>query len=146
MTRPGPGLRRLRSRRRHRSCRRWRRIERVAEILERFFLADQRLTTELLGELGRCSAADLVKLFGGPVPPATAAPAYGPTPAADVSTVDTPPADEPAAGPVWSKPGAEEPIRRHELRWDANGNCLNPRRSDFSRLRPEMPRGSHWSR
>jgi hypothetical protein len=41
-------------------------VERVAEIFERLFRWDERLTEELLGELRRCSTADLVKLFGPP--------------------------------------------------------------------------------
>jgi hypothetical protein len=44
-------------------------VERITEILERFFLNDQRLTTELLQELSRCTAAELVRLFGCSEPP-----------------------------------------------------------------------------
>jgi hypothetical protein len=46
--------------------------ERVAEILESFFLEDARLTTELLQELGKGNGADLVRLFIGPSTPADA--------------------------------------------------------------------------
>jgi hypothetical protein len=87
-------------------------------------------TAELLGELARCDAADLVKLFGSPsrrhdrTSPA----------AADVSTVDTLPADQPTSGPVpaepehgsaWGKAGAElsgavlQVPNPPEPRWDS---------------------------
>jgi hypothetical protein len=39
-------------------------VERIVEIVERFFLEDSRLTTELLQELAKCSASDLVRLIG----------------------------------------------------------------------------------
>jgi hypothetical protein len=39
-------------------------VQRVVEIFERFFREDARLTAELLTELGHCSPADLVRLFG----------------------------------------------------------------------------------
>jgi hypothetical protein len=38
--------------------------ERIAEILERLFLEDARLTSKLLQELGRCTTKELAKLFG----------------------------------------------------------------------------------
>jgi len=96
-------------------------ILRVAELFQALFNLERDLTAELLQELGNCSTEDLVKLFG-PVPTKTL-PAYGP-PAADVSTVDTLPA---------------EPVPT----WSADGRRLNPGRRAFNYFVPQM-RGSHW--
>jgi hypothetical protein len=57
-------------------------------------------TAELLGELARCDTADLVKLFGSP---SRRHDRTSPVPA-DVSTVDTLPADQPTSGPVPAEP------------------------------------------
>jgi hypothetical protein len=65
--------------------------ERVAEILERFFLEDARLTSELLVELGKLGPDELYALFGSPLRK-PAAPAEKPS--------------APAAPPIAEKPSA----------------------------------------
>jgi hypothetical protein len=112
-------------------------VERVVEILERFFLEDARLTTELLTELGRCSSAHLVRLFR-------------PSPADQAPAAVT--AEQPAAGPAepaksaltWSWPGAEATEHSPEPRWDSTGKRLNPGQRAFDYPVPRV-RGSHWA-
>jgi hypothetical protein len=111
-------------------------VERITEILERFFLNDSRLTQELLGELSACTVDDLVKLFGCTVP----APA---------------PQAEPAPSEPLRKPLTEaERVRLNfeHSRWDSNGNRIWPEgnKSAFAFTkhsdRPTRPRGAtHWS-
>jgi hypothetical protein len=103
-------------------------VERIAEILEAFFLKEPGLTSELLEELGRADTATLAKLFGVSAPPSAEQP--------PVELLLKP-------GPTW---WSESPSRRdEEPRWDSNGYRLNPPpRNVFPQ--PEQPRGTHWSR
>jgi hypothetical protein len=41
-------------------------VERIAKLIEILYLREPGFTGELLGELGKCDAADLVRLFGSP--------------------------------------------------------------------------------
>jgi hypothetical protein len=119
---------------------------RVAEILERFFLWDQRLTAELLAELARCSAADLAKLFDcAPPPKATADAENG---------ARRPATEQPADGRRYGYSGPElsgapqsVPTDPAKWRWDANGNRIDKLPSSFPRTRYEPPKrpGTHWS-
>jgi hypothetical protein len=65
-------------------------LERIAELIEMLYLREPGFTGELLGELARCDTADLVKQFGSPSRRHDRA---SPN-VADVSTVDTLPADQ----------------------------------------------------
>jgi hypothetical protein len=115
-------------------------VERITEILERFFLEDSRLTAELLQELSACTVDDLIKLFGCAVPAlaANAAP------------------DEPAPSEPLRKPLTEaERVRQNfeHSRWDSEGPRIWPEgnKSAFaftkhSDRRSPRPRGAtHWS-
>jgi hypothetical protein len=108
-------------------------VERITEILERFFLEDSRLTAELLQQLSACTADDLVQMFG------CSAPAAPPTPA-DVSTMDT----SGLRGPVWMTPAERSQQQKPDSgnwRWDEQGRRIEKLRSSFPR-RCE-PQGGH---
>jgi hypothetical protein len=112
-------------------------IERCVELLERLYLREPGFTTELLDQLRRCSAGDLVRLFG-------------PGPADRASATMT--AEQPAAGPAepaksaltWSRPGAEATEHSPEPKWDSTGKRLNPGQRAFDYPVPRV-RGSHWA-
>jgi hypothetical protein len=124
-------------------------VERIAEILERFYLEDARLAAELLGELRNCSAADLVKLFG---PTSKAAPPdQVPAGRGETPHVETEPAAElPAERVVMT--GANECVVPNPPApvWDSAGYRISPKgRSAFAFTRDyEVPpsRSTHWSR
>jgi hypothetical protein len=115
-------------------------VERITEILERFFLNDPRLTTELLQELSRCDAPTLMKLFG--CSPSTPVPASA--------------GAEPEHGPIPSNSGPElsgallQQANPPPTVWDERGYRISPRLpSAFAFTRHyETPqrRGTHWSR
>ena len=135
--------------------------ERIAEILERFYLWDARLTGELLGELANCSAEDLVRLFSpreaksGLATPAVRSadvPAmYGPPPPAASATAEVEPTAEPEPA-ARRNPAAELPhlavANPPEPVWDSNGFRISRRLpSSFPRYYdpPRRP-ATHWSR
>jgi hypothetical protein len=92
-------------------------VEKITELLERFFLSDPRLTTELLQELSRCDASTLIKLFG--CSPSTPVPA--------------PAEAEPEHGPIRSNSGPElsgAPLQQANPPpnvWDERGYRISPR-------------------
>jgi len=134
-------------------------VERIAELFEMLYLREPGFTSELLQQLGNCSCADLVKLFG--VPSQATSPTYGPSPAdtapegcGEFRHVE-PPAEqptEPEPGPTWSKRGAQLPHLNAQNpgppSWDERGYRIGPKLpSSFPRrYDPPLPRGSHWSR
>jgi hypothetical protein len=90
-----------------------------------------------MAELARCDTADLVKLFGSP---SRRHDRTSPAPA-DVSTVDTLPADQPTSGPVpaesehglaWGNAGAKlsgavlQVANPPEPKRDSNGYRISP--------------------
>jgi hypothetical protein len=115
-------------------------------------------TGELLGELGKCDAADLLRLFGPPIrsprPRATSPEAPAPQ-AADQQTATAGALSVDEADPAALRPPIVEPpgvtllnAYPAEPQWDEHGYRIGPKLpSAFPRCyEPPRPRGTHWSR